>query len=226
MKAYVYILTTAKNTTLYTGVSSDLISRLKKHLENFSAPMLEVEKDFKPSAPFRPAKKPLVKPFAPKQNTGIPQALKSPQAEEIDETSDLSTAKKNKEEKAQEVGAEQVHIWRRSYDVPPPALQPDDSRSSVNDPRYAQLKPEEIPLTESLKDTIARFLPCWETEIAPSLKAGRQVLVVAHGNSLRGLIQHLENLTPEQVLKLNIPTAQPLVYELDDALKPIRSYSL
>jgi len=132
----------------------------------------------------------------------------------------------NKEEKAQEVGAEQVHIWRRSYDVPPPALQPDDSRSSVNDPRYAQLKPEEIPLTESLKDTIARFLPCWETEIAPSLKAGRQVLVVAHGNSLRGLIQHLENLTPEQVLKLNIPTAQPLVYELDDALKPIRSYSL
>ncbi len=132
----------------------------------------------------------------------------------------------NKEEKAQEVGEEQVKLWRRSYDVAPPALSFDDPRSSRSDPRYATLKPEEIPLTESLKDTIERFLPCWENEIAPALKSGRQVIVVAHGNSLRGLVQHLEGLTPEQVLELNIPTAQPLVYELDDNLKPIRSYSL
>ncbi len=132
----------------------------------------------------------------------------------------------NKEEKAQEVGEEQVKLWRRSYDVAPPALSFDDPRSSRSDPRYAALKPEEIPLTESLKDTIERFLPCWENEIAPALKSGRQVIVVAHGNSLRGLVQHLEGLTPEQVLELNIPTAQPLVYELDDNLKPIRSYSL
>ncbi len=132
----------------------------------------------------------------------------------------------NKEEKAQEVGEEQVKLWRRSYDVAPPALSSSDPRSSRNDPRYAALKSEEIPLTESLKDTIERFLPCWDDEIAPALKSGRQVIVVAHGNSLRGLVQHLEGLTPEQVLELNIPTAQPLVYELDENLKPIRSYSL
>ncbi len=132
----------------------------------------------------------------------------------------------NKEEKAQEVGEEQVKLWRRSYDVAPPALSSSDPRSSRNDPRYAALKPEEIPLTESLKDTIEGFVPCWENEIALALKSGRQVIVVAHGNSLRGLVQHLEGLTPEQVLELNIPTAQPLVYELDENLKPIRSYSL
>jgi 2,3-bisphosphoglycerate-dependent phosphoglycerate mutase len=128
----------------------------------------------------------------------------------------------DKAKTAERYGAEQVLVWRRSYDTPPPPLPAGDDRDPANDPRYADLRPEEIPRTESLKDTIDRFLPYWHETIAPVVAAGRRVLIVAHGNSLRGLVKHLDDVSESDILKLNIPTGIPLVYELDEALKPIR----
>ncbi len=132
----------------------------------------------------------------------------------------------DKAQTAQEHGLEQVHIWRRSYDIRPPALTHDDSRYPAKDPRYAGLGPEEIPLTECLKDTIARFLPYWHDTIAPAVKAGKRVLISAHGNSLRALVKYIENIPDDQILELNIPTGIPLVYELADDLNAIRKYYL
>jgi 2,3-bisphosphoglycerate-dependent phosphoglycerate mutase len=121
---------------------------------------------------------------------------------------------------------EQVKIWRRSYDIPPPALTRDDERWPGRDPRYRSLKPAEIPLTESLKDTVARFLPYWQQTIAPVVKSGAQVVIAAHGNSLRALVKHLDGVSDQAIVELNIPTGVPLVYELGDDLKPIRHYYL
>lgn len=132
----------------------------------------------------------------------------------------------NKAETAAQYGDEQVFIWRRSYSIPPEPLAADDERSPARDPRYAALAPEEIPLTECLKDTVARFLPVWNEEIVPQIKAGKNVLIAAHGNSLRALIKNLEGISDDDISQLNIPTGMPLVYELDDDLKPIRSYYL
>jgi 2,3-bisphosphoglycerate-dependent phosphoglycerate mutase len=132
----------------------------------------------------------------------------------------------NKSETAEKFGEDQVKIWRRSYDIPPPALEASDPRYPGHDLRYRNLTPEELPLTECLKDTVARFLPYWEQTIAPDVAAGKKVLIAAHGNSLRALVKYLDNLSEEQVIELNIPTGMPLVYELDDALKPICSYYL
>ncbi len=119
-------------------------------------------------------------------------------------------------------GLEQTQIWRRSYDVPPPPLTKDDPRWPGFDPRYADLKPEEIPLTECLKDTVARFLPLWHNTIAPAVKTGKRVLIVAHGNSLRALIKYLDQISDQDIVGMNIPTGIPLVYELDADLQPIR----
>ncbi len=132
----------------------------------------------------------------------------------------------NKAETAAKYGDEQVTIWRRSYDTPPPALEKDDERSPAKDVRYANLSESEIPLTESLELTVARFVPYWENTIVPSILAGRKVIIVAHGNSLRALVKHLDNISKEEIIKLNIPTGIPLVYELDENLKPIKSYYL
>lgn len=132
----------------------------------------------------------------------------------------------NKAQTAEKYGEAQVKLWRRSYDVPPPALTPDDDRFPGKDPRYASLRPEELPLRECLKDTVARTLPYWHETIAPTVRAGQRVLVCAHGNSLRGLVKYLDNISDVEVVGLNIPTGIPLVYELDDDLKPIRSYYL
>jgi 2,3-bisphosphoglycerate-dependent phosphoglycerate mutase len=132
----------------------------------------------------------------------------------------------NKSETAEKFGEEQVHIWRRSYDVPPPELEISDERYPGHDKRYASLRKEELPLTECLKDTVERFLPYWEGEIVPMVKAGKNVLIVAHGNSLRALVKHLDNLSEAEVLSLNIPTGVPLVYELSDDLKPLKKYYL
>lgn len=132
----------------------------------------------------------------------------------------------DKAQTAQEHGMEQVHIWRRSYDIRPPALTRDDSRYPAKDPRYAGLSPEEIPLTECLKDTIARFLPYWHDTIAPAVNAGKRVLISAHGNSLRALVKYIEDIPDDQILELNIPTGIPLVYELADDLTAIRKYYL
>ena len=132
----------------------------------------------------------------------------------------------NKAETAAKFGDEQVHIWRRSYDIPPPALACDDERVPALDPRYATLLPEELPLTECLKDTVLRVVPYWQMEIAPQVRAGKQVIIVAHGNSLRALIKHLDHVSDEAIVGLNIPTAAPLVYELSDDLRPIRNYYL
>ena len=132
----------------------------------------------------------------------------------------------NKAETAAKFGAQQVFVWRRSYTVPPEPLAADDKRSPTNDPRYASLSPQEIPLTECLKDTVARFLPIWNNEIAPDIRAGKNVLIAAHGNSLRALIKNLEGISDEDISQLNIPTGIPLVYELDETLHPIRSYYL
>ncbi len=129
----------------------------------------------------------------------------------------------NKAETAERHGMEQVMLWRRSYDVPPPALEPDDSRFPGRDPRYAGLRAEELPRAESLKDTVARFLPYWHGTIAPAVQAGQRVLIAAHGNSLRALVKYLDNISDEAIAGLNIPTGIPLVYELDDNLKPIKS---
>ncbi len=132
----------------------------------------------------------------------------------------------NKTETAAKFGDGQVLVWRRSYDVPPPALSRDDERNPARDLRYATLLPEELPLTECLKDTVARVVPYWQMEIAPQVRAGKKVIVAAHGNSLRALIKHLDLVADEAIVGLNIPTAVPLVYELTDDLKPIRNYYL
>lgn len=126
----------------------------------------------------------------------------------------------NKAETAAEHGDAQVKIWRRSYDTPPPTLAPDDPRHPSHDPRYRSLSASELPLTESLKDTVARFLPYWENTIAPSIREGQRVLIAAHGNSLRALVKYLDGISDEEIVELNIPTGVPLVYELDDQLKP------
>jgi 2,3-bisphosphoglycerate-dependent phosphoglycerate mutase len=132
----------------------------------------------------------------------------------------------NKAETAAQHGEEQVLIWRRSYDIPPPPLSPDDPRHPRQDSRYAEVSDADLPLTECLKDTVARFLPYWENTIAPTIRAGKRVLIVAHGNSLRALVKYLDQVSDEEILHLNIPTGIPLVYELDEALKPLRSYYL
>ena len=132
----------------------------------------------------------------------------------------------NKKKMAEKVGEEQVHIWRRSFDVAPPALSEDDERHPRFDPKYSNLIPEELPATESLKDCIARVLPYWNSEIVPKLKEGKQVIIAAHGNSLRALVKHLDNISDEDITGLTIPTGVPLVYELDDDLKPIKHYYL
>lgn len=132
----------------------------------------------------------------------------------------------NKAETAAQYGDEQVLVWRRSYDTPPMALDPSDERASFSDPRYAKLKREDIPLTECLKDTVARVIPFWNESIAPAIRSGKQILISAHGNSLRALIKYLDNISDADIVGLNIPNGQPLVYELDADLKPIRSYYL
>ena len=132
----------------------------------------------------------------------------------------------NKAETAAKFGEEQVLIWRRSYDIPPPPLDPGDPRSGLNDPRYAGLRPEELPRTECLKDTVERFLPYWHESIAPTVRAGTSVIIAAHGNSLRALVKYLDNVSDKDIVGLNIPTGIPLVYELEDDLNPIRSYYL
>jgi 2,3-bisphosphoglycerate-dependent phosphoglycerate mutase len=132
----------------------------------------------------------------------------------------------NKSEMAQKFGEEQVLIWRRSYDVPPPALKKEDPRSPVKDPRYKDMDPKDVPLTECLKDTVARFLPYWHNTIAPVIRSGKKVIIAAHGNSLRALVKYLDNVSDEEIVRLNIPTGMPLVYELDKDLKPIKHYYL
>jgi len=127
----------------------------------------------------------------------------------------------NKAETAEKHGEAQTKIWRRSYDVTPPALAPDDERHPGRDRRYANLASGELPLTECLKDTVERFLPYWHERIAPDVRAGQRVLIAAHGNSLRALVMYLDGLSEKEVVELNIPTGIPLVYELDDALKPL-----
>ena len=132
----------------------------------------------------------------------------------------------NKAEIAAKHGEAQTKIWRRSYDTPPPALERSDPRHPSHDPRYASLRPDEQPATESLKDTVARFLPYWHETIAPSVRAGRRVLIAAHGNSLRALVKYLDGISDADIAELNIPTGIPLVYELDAALTPLRHYYL
>ncbi len=132
----------------------------------------------------------------------------------------------NKAETAAKFGDEQVLAWRRSYDTPPPELTPNDPRYAGSDPRYRGLAPNQVPLTECLKDTVARVLPYWNQSIAPDIRAGKRVLITAHGNSLRALVKYLDKVSDQDIVGLNIPTGVPLVYELDDALKPIRHYYL
>ena len=132
----------------------------------------------------------------------------------------------NKAETAQKFGEDQVKIWRRSYDIQPPALERDDPRFPGNDRRYSDLDPRTLPLTECLKDTVARFLPYWQDAIVPALKENKRVLIVAHGNSLRALVKYLDNVGDAEIVALNIPTGIPLVYELDDELNAIKNYYL
>ena len=132
----------------------------------------------------------------------------------------------NKAETAAEFGEEQVLVWRRSYDVPPPPLEKGDPRYPGHDPRYRGLGDSQLPLTESLKETVARVLPLWNETLAPAIRTGQRLLLVAHGNSLRALVKYLDGTSEKEILALNIPTGIPLVYELDDALKPIRHYYL
>ena len=127
----------------------------------------------------------------------------------------------NKAEMARQYGDEQVLLWRRSYDTPPPALEPGDPRSERADPRYAGLQPQQIPLTECLKDTVARVLPCWEERLAPAIRSGQRLLVSAHGNSLRALVKYLDGMSDADIVGLNIPNGVPLVYELDAQLRPL-----
>lgn len=132
----------------------------------------------------------------------------------------------NKAETARRFGEEQVLIWRRSYDMPPPALEKTDERNPANDPRYRTLRPDQIPLTESLRDTYKRCLPYWHKTIVPSMRSGKRVIISAHGNSLRALIKYLDGISDKDVVNLNIPTGIPLVYELDDKIRKIKSYYL
>ncbi|MDB5957384.1 2,3-diphosphoglycerate-dependent phosphoglycerate mutase [Ramlibacter sp.] len=132
----------------------------------------------------------------------------------------------NKADMAKQFGDEQVLVWRRSYDVPPPALEPTDPRSERGDVRYARLAPDQIPLTECLKDTVARVLPFWNESMAPAIRAGRRVVVAAHGNSIRALVKYLDGISDGAIVGLNIPNGIPLVYELDMDLKPLRHYYL
>ena len=132
----------------------------------------------------------------------------------------------NKAETAKQYGEAQVLTWRRSYDTPPPALTPDDPRCERSDPRYAHLQPSDVPLTECLKDTVARVLPYWNDTLAPAIRSGQRVVVAAHGNSIRALVKYLDNISDHDIVELNIPNGIPLVYELDDDLKPIRHYYL
>jgi 2,3-bisphosphoglycerate-dependent phosphoglycerate mutase len=132
----------------------------------------------------------------------------------------------NKAETAEKYGKEQVHLWRRSYDVPPPPLENDDPRHPRFDPRYAHVDPADLPVCESLELTLKRVMPFWEAEIVPRLKRGEHLLIAAHGNSLRALVKHLDNVSKDEIVELNIPTGIPLVYELDDDLKPIKHYYL
>ena len=132
----------------------------------------------------------------------------------------------NKAETAARHGEAQTKIWRRSYDIPPPPLAPDDPRHPSRDPRYRNLRPAELPLTESLKDTVARFLPFWHDTIAPSIASGQRVLIAAHGNSLRALVKYLDHVSDTDIVELNIPTGIPLVYELDDSLHSRRHFYL
>ena len=132
----------------------------------------------------------------------------------------------NKAETAQKYGDEQVLIWRRSYNIPPPPLKLDDERHPRFDDRYSNLYPSELPISECLKDTVKRFLPLWHETIAPSIQSGKKVLIVAHGNSLRALVKYLDKISDEEIVELNIPTGVPLVYELDDELNSIKHYYL
>ena len=132
----------------------------------------------------------------------------------------------NKAETAAKYGEKQVLAWRRSYSEPPPPLTVDDERHPSHDPRYADLSPDELPLAESLQDTVARFLPFWHECIAPAVRSGKRVLIAAHGNSLRALVKYLDEVSEEEIIKLNIPTGIPLVYELESDLKPLRHYYL
>ncbi|GAB4479617.1 MAG: 2,3-diphosphoglycerate-dependent phosphoglycerate mutase [Anaerolineales bacterium] len=132
----------------------------------------------------------------------------------------------NKAETAEKFGEAQVKAWRRSYDVPPPALTLDDERHPRFDRRYAGLRPEDLPATESLKITLERVLPYWHTELAPAIQSGKRLLITAHGNSLRALVKYLDNMSEQEIIELNIPTGIPLVYELDANLKPLRHYYL
>jgi 2,3-bisphosphoglycerate-dependent phosphoglycerate mutase len=132
----------------------------------------------------------------------------------------------DKAETAARHGADQVKLWRRSYDVPPPALDEDDERWPGHDPRYAGLARTDVPCTESLKDTVARMLPYWRSDIAPAIRRGERVLIAAHGNSLRALVKELDGISDAEIVELNIPTGIPLIYELDDDLKPIHSFYL
>jgi 2,3-bisphosphoglycerate-dependent phosphoglycerate mutase len=132
----------------------------------------------------------------------------------------------NKAETAAQHGEDQVKIWRRSYDIPPPPLTPDDPRHPSRDRRYGEIPPNELPLTESLKDTVNRFLPYWQTAIAPQIKAGKKALITAHGNSLRALVKYLDHVSDREIVELNIPTGVPLVYLLNDDLKPLQHYYL
>ncbi len=132
----------------------------------------------------------------------------------------------NKADTAERYGEGQILVWRRSYDTPPPALDPGDARYPGNDRRYARIDRRELPLTECLKDTVARFLPHWNDVIAPQVQAGQRVIVVAHGNTIRALVKYLDNVSEADIVGLNIPTGIPLVYELDDSLRPLRNYYL
>ncbi|MDM0015988.1 2,3-diphosphoglycerate-dependent phosphoglycerate mutase [Variovorax saccharolyticus] len=132
----------------------------------------------------------------------------------------------NKAETAKKYGDEQVLVWRRSYSTPPPPLEPNDPRSERSDVRYAKLAPEQVPLTECLKDTVARVLPFWNESMAPAIRAGRRLVVAAHGNSIRALVKYLDGISDDAIVGLNIPNGIPLVYELDDELKPLRHYYL
>ena len=132
----------------------------------------------------------------------------------------------NKGETAKKYGDQQVLVWRRSYDTPPPALEATDPRSERADPRYAQLQPEQIPLTECLKDTVARVMPFWNDTLAPAIQSGQRVVIAAHGNSIRAMVKYLDNISDNDIVGLNIPNGIPLVYELDDKLQPIRHYYL
>ena len=132
----------------------------------------------------------------------------------------------NKADMAKQYGDAQVLVWRRSYDTPPPALASDDPRGQRQDPRYAKLAPEQVPLTECLKDTVARVLPFWNEAIAPAIRSGQRIVLAAHGNSIRALVKYLDNIGDDDIVGVNIPNGIPLVYELDADLKPIRSYYL